>query len=120
MYAGGFGNPLAPPCCQMINHQLHEDDIAGAQFVYGVRGDFDLNGTADAADYTRWRDSLGGAYSLADYDGWKRNFGDVRPTSEGAPAESGVPEPQGYCVILSAILRVRHRGFRERPQRTNC
>lgn len=105
MYVGEFGNPAAPDCCLTVNRQLHADDIAGAQFVYGVRGDFNGDGAASLADYTLWRDHLGGAHSPADYDDWKRNFGNVRPTSEGplASGARGVAEPVGWLNGLAAM-----------------
>lgn len=106
MYTGDFGNPLAPPCCQTINHQLHPDDVAGAQFVYGVRGDFNSDGTADAADFTAWRDNLGGQYTSQDYAYWNANFGDVRPTSESSVASVlNVPEASGALLFgFGAIM----------------
>ncbi len=91
MYVGDFQNEEAPFCCQAINRQLDPDDIAGAQYVYGIRGDFNRNGIVDAADYTVWRDSLGlavtsgtgadgnvdGMVDSLDYEVWKSNFGNV-------------------------------------------
>ena len=39
-------------------------------------GDFNDDGTVDAADYTVWdRDGLGTIYDLSDYDDWKSHFG---------------------------------------------
>ena len=53
-------------------------------------GDYNGNGKVDAADYTVWRDNLGGEWfdpgcesrpanmgvvSIADYNSWKANFG---------------------------------------------
>ena len=51
----------------------------GAQFDVGAyefvpttfSGDFNHDGTVDAADYTVWRDGLGSAYTLEDYADWK-------------------------------------------------
>lgn len=104
MYVGDL-NPNAPICCQTVNHELHPDDIAGAQFVYGVRGDFNNDGTADAADFTVWRDNLGSLYTMDDYAAWKRNFGSVRPTSETPlpPVPAAVPEPLAALQITAAL-----------------
>ena len=52
----------------------------------GVAGDYNNDGTVNAADYTRWRDNLGASVTLpndstpgmvtaADYDVWKAAFG---------------------------------------------
>lgn len=38
-------------------------------------GDFNEDGTVDAADYTVWRDGLGGEYDEDDYTLWANNFG---------------------------------------------
>jgi len=60
-------------------------------------GDFNNDGKVDAADYTVWRDNLGGSSSAlngmvrrqrllfqADYDLWKTNFGGwPRPAAFG-------------------------------------
>ncbi|WP_442483109.1 matrixin family metalloprotease [Aeoliella sp. SH292] len=106
MYVGDWMDPEAPFCCTAINHELHPDDIAGAQFVYGVRGDFNGDGTANLADYTVWRDGLGGEFDETDYADWKRNFGSVRPTSEGpiTLATESVPETGTGVMLVSLLL----------------
>ena len=43
MYVGDNKATGAPFWCLSINRQLHVDDIAGAQYVYGLRGDFNRN-----------------------------------------------------------------------------
>jgi hypothetical protein len=121
MYVGDpWGHPEWPICCKTINHQLHADDIAAAQYVYGVRGDFNRDGVVDAADYTVWRDSLGeeitsgtgadgnvdGVVDAEDYTVWKSYFGDVRLTGFGEQTplfESAVPEPATLATLLTAI-----------------
>ncbi len=103
MYVGEFGHPTAPDCCLTINRQLHPDDIAGAQFVYGVRGDFNEDGAANLTDYATWREGLGGAFATDDYADWKRNFGDVRPTSEGPLSATAIAVPEPDAIGLVAI-----------------
>jgi hypothetical protein len=122
----------APPCCTAINHELHLDDIAAAQYVYGIRGDFDRDGVVDAADYVVWRDSAGseitsgtgadgnvdGVVNSGDYDVWRDHFGDVRLAGFGEQesffaAAVAVPEPISLAigtvgaVILAAPARRR-------------
>ncbi len=58
-------------------------------------GDFNLDGSVDAADYTVWRDGLGTTFDQGDYDTWRDNYGATLPT----PAQS-VPEP-GSLGLLS-------------------
>ena len=40
-----------------------------------LEGDFNDDGTVDAADYAVWRDGFGTDYSIDDFDKWKKNFG---------------------------------------------
>jgi len=84
-------------------------------------GDFNYDGTVDAADFTVWQDNLGlsasalngngsGATTVvhADYLLWKTNFEALATGSEGTAA---VPEPTTLLLALLAMtaapLRVR-------------
>jgi len=103
-------------CCQTLNHQLSADDVAGAQFVYGIRGDYNRDGKVDAADYTIWRDTLGqhptsgdgadgivdGVIDTADYNAWKANFGTIGATGAAGSHASSAPEPS--TLTLLALL----------------
>jgi hypothetical protein len=79
-------------------------------------GDYNGNGTVDAADYTVWRNTLGdmvanpgdgadgdlsGEIDAGDYDFWKDNFGNMVPG--GGQASAG-PEPQTAALTLAAYL----------------
>jgi hypothetical protein len=80
--------------------------------VAGLAGDYNGDGTVDAADYTLWRDNLGGdasalaagsrdpanfgPVSVEDYAFWTNNLGN---SNGGAAAAVAVPEPM---TILSA------------------
>ena len=89
----------------------------------GIEGDFNYDGTVDAADYTRWKDNLGlsasalngngsGAATVvqADHLLWKTNFGLSAATgSEGATV---VPEPTTLLLALLALVAV--------PLRVRC
>lgn len=126
MYVGDFQNEDAPFCCTAINRQLHPDDIAGARFVYGVRGDYDRDRVVNAADYVLWRDAHGqtsatllamdgnadGTINQADYNAWRANFGLTSPSEEGPIGSGGVavPEPTKFtCLALMiAILTFCH------------
>jgi hypothetical protein len=83
----------------------------------GTPGDYNGNGTVDAADYTLWRDNLGGSASAlqnrdstnsgvvnaADYTFWKANFG--QSGSGGAAlGAANVPEASAFCLMLIAGL----------------
>lgn len=69
----------------------------------GLPGDFNADGTVDAADYTVWRDGLGSEYEPADYETWRNNFG-TTATGGGAHSPASVPEPGGLILLFSALL----------------
>ncbi|MEZ6101606.1 MAG: PEP-CTERM sorting domain-containing protein [Pirellulaceae bacterium] len=89
----------------------------------GVPGDYNKNGTVDAADYTVWKDNFGSSTNLdadgngngtidaADYTVWKDNFG----LSGAAGAISSVPEPASASLflllggIMAAVVRRTRR-----------
>lgn len=66
-------------------------------FAEPLEGDFNGDGSVDAADYTVWRDGLGTAYQTSDYDAWADNYGASVSITSGA----AVPEPSG-CLLLAA------------------
>jgi hypothetical protein len=74
-------------------------------------GDFNNDGSVDAADYVVWRKNPGGIYSQNDLNIWRAHFG--RAPSEGWSAGSGavmnriVPEPPTVATILIALCVAR-------------
>jgi autotransporter-associated beta strand protein len=85
----------------------------------GIAGDYNNDGTVDAADYTVWRDSLGAAagsllndslgtpIGVAQYETWRANFG-TSLASLALDAPAAVPEPTalvaaGLLLILAAV-----------------
>lgn len=77
-----------------------------------LAGDYNGNGTVDAADYTLFRDAqgtstvllndpIGGVIGLAHYNQWKNNFGAT--ASAAVAASSAVPEPASL-VLLSLVV----------------
>jgi T5SS/PEP-CTERM-associated repeat protein len=87
--------------------------------IAGLAGDYNQNGTVDAADYTVWRDNLGSGTSLPnddtagvaqdDYDRWKSNFGNVAAGSgagsaSGAGSSAAVPEPATIGLLALALF----------------
>jgi hypothetical protein len=90
------------------------DDVA-------LLGDYNKNGTVDAADYALWRDTNGnigknlaadgnedGTVDDADYGVWRAHFGNTAQLGGGAFADSPlsvtVPEPATYFLLMIAIL----------------
>jgi hypothetical protein len=86
--------------------------------VAHVPGDFNTDGTVDAADYVVWRKGLGTTYDQDDYGLWRANFGaSLGPGSGSAlpsaePLSAAVPEPStlALLVISSALRLYRQRG----------
>ena len=81
----------------------------------GLPGDYNQNGTVDAADYTVWRDNLGSGAALPnddspgvdqdDYIRWKTNFAQTSGGgSGGVNATSAVPEPSIGSLIAFAVF----------------
>ena len=80
-------------------------------------GDYNGDGTVDAADYTKWRDTLGqtvpkgtladgdysGVIDQGDFDVWKENFGHVTGGGSGAVGLA-TPEPASIAVAVTAVL----------------
>ncbi|MCA9185324.1 MAG: hypothetical protein R3E01_18015 [Pirellulaceae bacterium] len=97
-----------------IDAFLYAMELFGTPFV--LQGDYNGNGTVDAADYTIWKDSFGSSSSLAadgngngiidaaDYTIWKDNFGESLSTFFAHQ----VPEPAtGVWIVLMALLMSR-------------
>jgi hypothetical protein len=72
----------------------------------GVLGDYNGDGSVNAADYTVWRDggpllnevADPGTVSPADYDAWRERFGNT----SGSGRSSAVPEPSGVVLAMAA------------------
>jgi hypothetical protein len=69
-------------------------------------GDYNEDGTVDAADYTVWRDGGSPDDSITGYNLWKANFG-----SSGSGSTAAVPEPSGLLLVVIACIAsfVGHR-----------
>ena len=94
----------------------------------GVPGDYNKNGTVDAADYVLWRDTVGqsGAnlpadgtgdnqVDATDYNFWRARFG--RTSGSGSLSSASVPEPPTACALLlsSSIVCLRKRSRQAHP-----
>lgn len=81
------------------------DNVMLTEPSAGLPGDYNLDGSVDAADYTVWRDNTEGLFTAADYTVWVNNFG---ATAGASVPASAVPEPSTW---LSALLAVSFRCF---------
>jgi hypothetical protein len=93
-------------------------DIDYRVVAAGVPGDYNENGTVDAADYVVWRNVTGTAATLpnrnpgqagnigpADYDFWRANFGMGAGLGSGSlSASSAVPEPASAILLAVSCL----------------
>jgi hypothetical protein len=77
-------------------------------------GDYNQDGTVNAADYTVWRNNLGapagtlpndvdgGAIGTAQYATWKANYGLTPSSGAGAAMHAAVPEPATVLLMMLA------------------
>ena len=73
-------------------------------------GDFNNNGTVDAADYALWQKGLGTIYTAADYNTWRTHYGKTAAGSgTSLDATTTIPEPASLTLALLAIAALTHR-----------
>jgi hypothetical protein len=75
-----------------------------------VPGDYNGNGTVDAADYVLWRkgdlaaDSNGDTVvDQADYNFWRASFGNGAPGSGSGVTSAAVPEPASFAILIIGL-----------------
>jgi hypothetical protein len=64
-------------------------------------GDFNNDGSVDAADYVVWRKGLGSTYTQDDFNVWRAHFGET--VGSGSITNSTVPEP-ATCLLLICLI----------------
>jgi hypothetical protein len=77
-----FLNPLAPP-------------------PTALPGDYNGDGSVDAADYVVWRKGDG---SDEGYNDWRTNFGHTAGSGSGALADAAVPEPASLALCAMILI----------------
>jgi hypothetical protein len=120
IYVSGSTVCLGPTCTvqdyDAFIAKFHDDGPVSSP------GDFNADGSVNAADYVVWRNGLGTAFTQADYDVWRAHFGQ---TAGSAGATAGlassanlpVPEPTTAAVALFALAlllcvsRAHHAGL---------
>jgi hypothetical protein len=122
----GLGQPKVTSTqadAQGYTGQFRTDLLAAFAAVGGVPGDYNGNGTVDAADYTVWRDTQGatvtagtgadgsnnGIIDAADYTFWQTRFGNTSASIAAAVSSAAVPEPAPLLsvAIAGALLAWR-------------
>jgi hypothetical protein len=95
---GKFGDPT-------FAWTFYIDNIRVGRFPVGVPGDYNVNGTVDAADYALWRKGgplqnevdAPGTVNAADYTAWRARFGNTSGSGLGV---GSVPEPTSMMLLL--------------------
>jgi DNA-binding beta-propeller fold protein YncE len=109
--------------------QVYRGDLAGATALEAIgptslqnpwdvslivlqarAGDFDGDGSIDAADYVVWRKGLGTKYTSSDYNIWRTHFGETSGSDSSFAA--AVPEPANVTLFIlaaAASCGIRHR-----------
>lgn len=105
--------------------QVRIDNVSLTRAIEAPPGDYNANGTVDAADFVVWRDTLGsttdlrangddtglsmGVIDQADYAFWKANFGISAGGSGASLSAVSVPEPATglLCLAMIALLPAR-------------
>jgi hypothetical protein len=119
--AGGFTNLMIDEFSAW-NRLLTLDEISflstsAVTAPSGPLGDFNHDGSVDAADYVVWRNGLGSTYTQNDYNTWRNNFGATGAASgaltSGSPSGQ-VPEPMGSILWLGGAIAVLTVAKRQR------
>jgi hypothetical protein len=86
----------------------------------GVAGDYNNNGTVDAADFVLWRNggplqnesASPGTIDQADYEAWRASFGAMAGGGSAGQAAAAVPEPAAWLlsVVACALMCAGRRG----------
>lgn len=113
--SGTFDNLILPAGFQWdLDYNEFDVTLSVLAAVEHLAGDFNGDGTVDAADYTLWRNTFGSTTNLAadadgdgivgmeDYDLWKSNFGQSIAGIATSPAS--VPEPATVLIGLVGIV----------------
>lgn len=72
-----------------------------------LTGDFNHDGTVDAADYIVWRVGFGTTYDQDDYNDWSANFGATNSGAAAGAANSfshAVPEPATWMMLALLVI----------------
>jgi hypothetical protein len=114
---GAFDRYLFPAIAAGLTWDTSALYTAGMLAVVpGLAGDFNADGSVDAADYAMWRKELGTTRTQADYGVWRANFG--RTAGAGASLGAAVPEPTTAVLLLVFVFAYatqRHPVWTARP-----
>jgi hypothetical protein len=72
-------------------------------------GDYNHDGTVDAADYVVWRKGVNVASTPDNYNLWRANFGRTTGSASSTAAGASVPEPATFALVLLSSLSLACR-----------
>jgi hypothetical protein len=81
----------------------------GSQAMYiwslpAIAGDFNADGTVNAADYVVWRKGLGTTFTQDDYNVWRTHFEQTAGSGVAATVNAAVPEPTSVLLLIMGML----------------
>jgi hypothetical protein len=100
---GRFSAAQLPALPSGLGWNLSRLDSSGVISVISPPGDFNGNGTVDAADYVLWRKTDG---TPAGYAAWRTNFGSTAGGGSGAVTNIAAPEPASIVILIMATLAI--------------
>jgi hypothetical protein len=113
---GAFTHSQFQLATEMVASAWYSAWVDAGSPALGVLGDYNNNGTVDAADYVVWRKNLNTTAPLpndvtagvtaADFTVWRINFGKTLVAGSGVAFTRAVPEPPTIVPLLSMIAIV--------------
>jgi hypothetical protein len=115
---GMFDTEMLPSLGPLLAlHTFYGSNAVSLAVVPALPGDYNANGTVDAADYVVWRRTLGqsgiglaadgngdGEITSLDYDFWRSHFGQIAGSGSSASATAAVPEPTIALQLFVGVL----------------
>jgi hypothetical protein len=98
------------------------DNVTWGIAVPGVAGDYNADGTVDAADYVVWRKGVGTTYAPNEYDVWRAHYGQTAGSGEAAAGDSpthhdAAPEPAAVWLAMLGAATAQLWTLRNRRHR---
>jgi hypothetical protein len=118
--SGTFANESLPPLAANLEWDVVYDSDSVTLQVSSINlpGDYNYDGTVDAADYVVWRKGVGVAPTQDNYNLWRTNFGSTLSTGSGSGATGSdsangtVPEPAMVVMLIVTAATVSTRRWR--------
>jgi T5SS/PEP-CTERM-associated repeat protein len=127
---GAFLAELLPTLGGGLRFDVLYEPQAVKLAVAGIPGDYNFDGTVDAADYVVWRKTTGqsgtalaadgnndGDINTDDFNIWRSHFGMSYTPGAGASnsGNAATPEPSTFCLIsIAALVQAISRRMRRR------